>query len=79
MTESLPEPGDRVWVVSGQYGGMKGAVKRVVKMWGEHPAAAVLLIKFPNGDESYRAGTNLERVAAAGNRGEERATLTAGG
>jgi hypothetical protein len=61
MAESLTEPGDTVRVVSSPYGGMRGTVKRVVKMPGEHSSAAVLLIKFPNGDESYQAGNNWRR------------------
>jgi hypothetical protein len=47
------------------YGGIRGTVKRVVKMPGEHSTAVSLLIRVPNGDESYQAGTNLEKVEAA--------------
>ena len=53
------------------YGGMRGTVKRVVKMPGEHSTAAALLIRFPNGDESYQAGSNLEKVEAAENGGKK--------
>jgi hypothetical protein len=50
---------------------MRGTVKRVVKMPGEHSAAAALFIRFPDGDESYQAGTNLEKGEAAENGGKK--------
>lgn len=63
--------GDRVRVSVGPYRDRRGIVKRVLRMPNEPTSAAVVLVEFTGGGESYQVGANLEKLETAEKDGKK--------
>lgn len=65
MSDSLPQPGDTVRVVSGPLLGETGTVRRVAEMSSDGSTAVMVLINFSDGSWGYQGAASLEKMEAA--------------